>query len=189
MRLFAGLELDEAVRTRAAAIAETLRMRLGTRVRASWVPAENLHITLWFFGEVAEERGTEILSALDRPFEVPRFDLHIAALGAFPPSGPPRVFWLGVQDGASSLGRVHGELSDRLRPLHIEPERRAYSAHLTIARVKEVAAHAGRRDLRRLLAEIPSDAGACRMSEVTVFRSRLSPKGASYDPLLRVPLQ
>jgi RNA 2',3'-cyclic 3'-phosphodiesterase len=189
LRLFIGIELDEAVRDSAAAIANSLRRHLGRRVDARWVPASNLHITLWFIGNVADDRTDEILRGLDRPFTIPVFDTHIAGLGAFPPSGAPRVFWLGVQSGAEQLAGLHSGLSERLLPLGFEPERRAYSAHLTIARVKEVRRGKPDADLRASLRAVAADAGTCRIAAVTVFRSHLSPKGATYEALLRVPLQ
>jgi 2'-5' RNA ligase len=184
-----GVELDEQVRDAAAAIADSLRRHLGHRVDARWIPASNLHITLWFIGNVSEDRTDEILRGLDRPFTIPSFDAHIAGLGAFPPSGAPRVFWLGVQSGAEQLAGLHAGLAARLLPLGIEPERRAFSAHLTIARVKEVRGGRAATDLRASLRVVAADAGTCRVAGVTVFRSHLSPKGATYEPLLRVPLQ
>jgi 2'-5' RNA ligase len=189
LRLFIGVELDDAVRDSASAIANSLRRDLGSRVEARWVPASNLHITLWFIGNVADGRTDEILRGLDRPFTIPVFDVHIAGLGAFPRSGAPRVFWLGVQSGAEHLAALHAALSPRLLSLGIEPERRAYSAHLTIARVKEVRGGRTVTDVRASLRQVPADAGTCQVAAVTVFRSHLSPKGATYEALLRVPLQ
>jgi len=69
--------------------------------------------------------------------------------------------------------------------LEFEPERRSYSPHLTLARVKASQA----RDVRNVLRDLAADAGHCRITAVTVFRSRLSSKGAAYEPLVRVPLQ
>jgi 2'-5' RNA ligase len=189
LRLFIGVELDEAVRDSAAAIANSLRRHLGDRVDARWVSASNLHITLWFIGNAADDRTEEILRGLDRPFTIPAFDAHIAGLGVFPPSGAPRVFWLGVQSGAEPLAGLHAGLSARLLPMGIEAERRAYSAHLTIARVKEIRGGKADTDLRASLRGVAADAGTCRIAAVTVFRSHLSPKGATYEALLRVPLQ
>ena len=76
----------------------------------------------------------------------------------------------------------------RLEPLGIAPEQRPYSAHLTIARVREMRDrdYAG---LRASLCAMPADAGTCRIQALTVFRSHLSPKGATYQAVLRVPLQ
>ena len=188
MRLFIGIELDDRVRESSAATADSIKRQLGRRLDARWVPADNLHVTLWFIGNVAEERAAEIRRAVDRPFVTGAFDLHIAGLGAFPRSGAPRVFWLGVQEGAEALALLYAELSMRLEPLGIAPERRPYSGHLTLARVREIRGrdYAG---LRASLGAMPADAGACRIQALTVFRSHLSPKGATYQAVLRVPLQ
>ena len=188
MRVFIGIELDAHVRERAAAIAEALRIQLGRRIDARWIPAANLHITLWFIGEVADDRAEALLRTIGPPFAGASFDIHIAGLGAFPASGAPRVIWVGVPSGGEQLVRLHAELAARLRPFG-EPERRGYSAHLTIARVKDIPG--GDRDghVRAAFRASPAVAGQCRVAAVTVFRSRLSPKGATYEPLLRVPLQ
>jgi 2'-5' RNA ligase len=193
MRLFIGVELDERVKARAAAIADALREKLGRRVPARWIAAENLHVTLWFIGEMAEDRAAAIMSAVDVPFGIPSFDLEFRGAGAFPPHGAPRVFWIGVGDGRESMKALYDELAVRLQPLGFEAERRPYSAHLTIARVKPPERarriEGSSREVRSLLREVDADAGRCRIGAVTVFRSRLSPKGASYEPLVRVPLE
>ena len=96
---------------------------------------------------------------------------------SFPRSGAPRVAWLGLPEGRPELIAVYQRLRPRLVSLGFEPEKRPYDPHLTIARVKdvprqEVAA------VRGILAETTADAGDCRVDAVTLFRSRLSPRGA-----------
>jgi RNA 2',3'-cyclic 3'-phosphodiesterase len=189
MRMFVGVELDERVKDAVAAIGESLRRDLGQRVNARWVPAANLHITLWFLGEVDESRADSTMRAVNRPFDEAAFEVGLSGLGAFPPSGPPRVLWLGLSAGAQSLARVHAELGTRLEPIRYEAERRAYSAHLTIARVKDVARGVSGRDIRSILQARPADAGSCRIENVTLFRSRVSSKGATYEVLQRVRLK
>jgi 2'-5' RNA ligase len=184
MRLFIGAELDDHVKSRVADIAASLRETLGRRVTARWIAPENFHITLWFIGETAGDRASAIAEAIDAPFGTHSFDLALAGAGAFPPHGAPRVFWIGVTDGQEPLRTLYRELAIRLQPLGFEAERRAYSAHLTIARVKDVHG----RDVRNVLRGYQADGGRCRINAVTLFRSRLSPKGAAYEPILRVPL-
>jgi RNA 2',3'-cyclic 3'-phosphodiesterase len=187
VRLFVGVELNETVRRSAAAIAAAAAERLGRQVRARWIPPNNLHITLWFIGHVTEDRAQHILRAVDRPFATRAFELQVAKLGTFPPSGPPRVIWLGIDAGAESLNRLHGELAARFAPIGITPEPRPYSAHLTIARVSS-SERGSSSSLRASIRAIPAAAGGCRVESVTVFQSHLSPKGATYEALLRVPL-
>jgi 2'-5' RNA ligase len=189
VRLFVGLEIDDTVRTRAATIVESVHALLDPLLVIRWVPAQNLHLTLWFLGEVPEPRAPAILEAVGRPFDVPAFDLRISGLGAFPRSGIPRVLWLGVEHGQRSLVALHTELVSRLQPLGFDPEPRPFSAHLTLGRVKGPRGRARSHDVRASWRDVPADAGVCRIDAVTVFHSRLSPKGAAYEPLVRVPLR
>lgn len=191
MRLFAGVELDDRLKAAAAGVSERLRGRLqhaAPDLIARWVAPEQLHITVWFLGEVAESRAAAIEAALGHaPFQTLAFDLALAGCGAFPPGGRPRVFWIGVRRGGPEMASLHAGMEERLRPLGFLRERRDFTAHLTIARVKD----AGRglpRLIRELLAEEPAECGACRISAATLFRSRLLPRGAAYEPILRVPL-
>ena len=191
MRLFVAAEPSDDVRNAAVECAQRLRARLERSHADSglrWVPASNLHLTVWFLGEVSEPRADAVLDALRPALETPSFELHIDGFGAFPPSGPPRVMWMGVTRGLAELARAHEEVGTRLQPWGFPAEGRAYSAHLTIARVKEPPHGAARTALRQALAHEPADAGSCRIPELTVFRSRTSPKGAVYERLLRVPL-
>lgn len=191
MRLFIGVELDAPVRRAAEDVAIRVRERLHTLapgLRAGWVAPANFHITLWFLGEVSEVRAEAIAAALRASaFPVAPFDLALDGCGAFPPSGAARVLWIGVRRGAAEMAALYAELGARLRPLGFEAERRGYSAHLTIARVKDPARGTGPA-VRQTLAATPADCGITRVTAVTLFRSRLSPRGATYEPLLRVPL-
>ena len=153
------------------------------------MPETNLHLTVWFLGEVSDPRATAVLESLKAPLPVSPFTLHLSGLGAFPPSGPPRVFWMGVTHGGSELARLHHEIGTRLEPWGFRGEGREYAAHLTLARVKEPPTAAARTVIRQLLRETDADAGSCRLDTLTVFRSRTSPQGAAYEPLLRVPLE
>lgn len=191
MRLFLGVEIDDTVKAAAVDAAERLRQRLqraAPALRARWVPSEHLHITIWFIGEVTDERRQAIEDALRTPFETPVFDLQIGGAGLFPPSGRPRVFWLGLRQGSAAFSELHREVGERLTPLGFEPERRSYTAHLTLARVKD-ATGTSSRAIAGVVAGLPAECGVSRVSALTLFRSRLSPRGAAYEPLLRVPLK
>jgi 2'-5' RNA ligase len=191
VRLFVAAEPSAEVRRDAADCAARLRQRLdaanaGHGLR--WVPAENLHLTIWFLGEVSDARASAIIQSLAPPMKAPAFDLHLAGLGAFPPSGPPRVLWIGVTQGVAQLAMAHDEVGERLAPWGFAPEGRAYSAHLTIARVKEPPRGGARKVIREQVLAERCDSRLCRVETLTVFRSRTTAHGATYEPLLRVPL-
>ena len=189
MRLFVGLELDEPVRAAAAAVAERLQSRsltVAPDFKARWVPGANLHITVWFFGEVADAPAARLVDHLGMPLGLSPFALDVRGCGAFPRSGAPRVLWIGAAEGTAGMINTHAALVERLAPLGYAPEARAYSPHVTLARVKDPGRSA--RTVREMLAGEAADCGRMVVTALTLFRSRLSPHGATYDPLLRVPL-
>lgn len=191
MRVFVAIELDEAVKAAAADVAERLRQRLrqtASDIEARWVAPENFHLTLWFIGEVPDPDVDAITSALQRLSGTrAAFELELAGCGAFPPSGAPRVFWIGVHRGAGDAKALYAGTAAALAPLGFLPERREYSAHLTLARVKGIG-RAPARLIRSVVSETPATCGISRVATVTLFRSRLSPRGSTYEPLVRVPL-
>jgi 2'-5' RNA ligase len=189
MRVFFGIELPEDVKAAAGGIASGLRHRVervAPRAAIRWVDPENLHITLWFIGEAGEERLATVTEATAARYAVAAFPLALSGLGAFPPTGSPRVIWLGIAAGVPQLQALYQDLSRRLAPLGFQSERRPYAPHLTIARIKDIQ----RRDAVSLRQSLASSDGvlSAEIAQVTLFRSQLSPKGARYEPLLRVPL-
>lgn len=191
MRLFVGVELDPPVRVSAATAVELLRGEIDGQVpdlHARWLPAANLHLTLAFIGEVPDDVSRCVSAALAEGFTVPAFDLRFAGAGAFPPAGPVRVIWIGVADGAASLSRLQAGIVARLSRLDLRFEERAYSPHLTVARLKDVRG-ARARVVREALGRIDVTLAPQHVRAVTLFRSRVSSAGSTYDALMRVPLQ
>ena len=191
MRLFVAAEPSERVRLAAAETGSALRVALDAKHASRsfrWIRPENLHLTVWFLGEVSDQRSDAILDTLRSPLTEHRFSLRISGLGAFPPSGSPRVVWMGVTEGLDALARLHQEVGGRLLRWGFQEEGRPYSAHLTLARIKERLPPALRAILRETLRQSTAEGGRCQIDALTVFRSRTSPAGALYEPLLRVPL-
>ena len=190
MRLFLGIELAPALKAAAAeasASAQAPIQRTAPRAPIRWVNPENLHITTWFLGEVDDERAKRLRAVLEAPFTTRRFTLRLEGVGTFPPAGRPRVLWIGISQGVESLAALYHELAQRLPTIGFEPERRAYTPHLTLARVKEIRA-ADAAAVRRALGSLRCPAVDGLVEHLTVFRSRLSPKGSQYEALMRVPL-
>lgn len=187
MRLFVAAELDDAVKQRAAAIAATLRDAADAdgRRSVSWVAPANLHFTLQFIGEADPPTARRVVDQLAPPFDLSAFDLTIAGAGCFPPSGPPRVVWLGVADGGVPLAALAREVNRRLDAIGLPREDRPFRAHLTIGRVKGPT---GARLRAALAAARDAEAGRCTVSRVTLFESHLSPRGSTYSVVATSPL-
>ena len=188
MRLFVAAEIGERLVSRAVELIRELEKRTADaapRAQLTWLAANRLHITIRFIGEVDDVRAAAIVAALQPPLGVPPFDLTLAGMGAFPKSGPPRVVWTGIEHGRDDLIAVERELTSRLTTLAIPPEGRPYSPHLTLARVREAA---GLRSASLLEGLEDRSLGTTRIDAITLFQSRLSPKGPTYVPLLRTAL-
>jgi len=182
MRLFVAVEIDDQVRRLAVATAEKLRAAMGPALKARWVPPENLHLTVRFIGHVDDRRAPALVDALAAPVNVPPFDIELGGCGVFPSSGPPRVLWIGLARGLPSLALMHDAFNDRLRPLGYEPEDRPFSAHLTLARVRNASKGAGR-IVRDALADAALPPTRSHVARATVFQSHLSSKGPRYEPI------
>jgi len=188
MRLFVAVELDEAVRAEAGRVVELLRRRaesLAPRARLTWVGPERMHLTVRFIGAADDETLAALQRALEAPLDTPRFTLTVRGVGAFPPTGPPRVVWAGLQQGRDHLHALEREITARLSPIGIRPEARPYSPHLTLARVREPA---GLRSAALLEGVQTHAFGESTIDAITLFESRLSPQGPTYVALARAAL-
>jgi 2'-5' RNA ligase len=105
--------------------------------RVRWSPPQNVHLTLKFLGNVAEEdadRLREALGTLAGGHEP--FLIEPSGLGAFPSKSRARIVWAGVAGGAGRLRALAGELEGTLETIGFERESRAYVPHITLGRVR-----------------------------------------------------
>jgi 2'-5' RNA ligase len=189
VRLFVAVEIGETLSARVATLSTELQKRArdtAWRAKITWIPADRMHLTVRFIGEVDDTRGAAIRETLNTPLSVSAFDLTLAGAGAFPKGGAPRVLWVGVTRGREELLNVEREVSERLEASGVPPEERAYNPHLTLARVREPA---GLRSVRLLDGLTDRHVGSVQVDAITLFQSKLSPKGPTYTPLLRIPLE
>jgi 2'-5' RNA ligase len=187
VRLFIGLEVGDGVRRRSEETIAELRRRLGRRIDARWTRPENLHLTVRFIGHVAEDRVAPLLSALEVPLTTPPFEIAYRGCGRFPLRGAPRVVWTGLARGQHALRELHDEFNVRLRPFGYPPENRPFSAHLTLARIRDARAADGRL-LDEALVHVAETVVMQKVETVTVFESRLSANGPQYSAVRRLSL-
>jgi RNA 2',3'-cyclic 3'-phosphodiesterase len=188
MRLFVAVDIDDRTRGGVARAIDVFRTALEaaqSTARVSWVAPDRLHLTLQFIGQVSEDTAAAIEARLGPPFELPAFEMRLGSIGTFPPGGRPRVVWLGLDRGADARAALHEEVQRRLADVPFRRESRAFSPHLTLARFK----HGGTRDdVERISRVGLRPAGGCTIDHVTLYQSRLSPRGPTYTPLRVTPL-
>lgn len=181
MRSFIAVDIDANDRIR-----RLLRALGGLAAPVKVVPPESLHITLKFLGEVEEGRVDGLTAALASCVDgLEPFALTFRGTGAFPRMSSPRVVWIGVED-ADPLVAYARRAEDALEALGFDREKRPFSPHLTVGRVK---GSRGRRALTDLLAAHREEPfGQQRVEAVKLKKSELRPTGAAYSDVARVGL-
>jgi 2'-5' RNA ligase len=173
--LFAAIELPQPVRRAVAAQIASLRDELPP---ATWVRADNLHLTLVFFGELAEA-----LAGAASAWE--RRRLRLSGAGGFPPRGPVRVVWLGVEP-EPSLAALAQSLRHAARRASFEFDDKPFRSHLTVARCRRPWPALRRADLLRLL---PPEAIDFEATHASLVASELAAGGSRYRAVRRLPLR
>jgi 2'-5' RNA ligase len=151
----------------------------------AWVDPASAHLTVRFLGsadiqrlDALGDRLGELAASADRIHARP------GATGAFPGWDRPRVLWLGVESGGA-IERLAGAVEAAAREVGFDPEERAFTAHLTLGRVR------GQRGARRAVPPVRgwAPAGPAEpIAEMVLFQSQLHPSGARHIPLARYPL-
>ena len=170
----------DQLETLAAAVSPRRSLLEGAR----WTKPENQHVTLKFLGWVDAPRLDEVSAALEPVGRAHRAaPVRLTELGAFPSERRARVLWVGLDDPAGLLPSLATATDEALSSLGFERESRAFSAHLTLARLKRPAS------VSALMSE-PLDAGtpAFFVDHLALYRSYLHPQGARYEVLERYPL-
>jgi 2'-5' RNA ligase len=180
MRLFTGLDLPAEV----TASLERLLERLRPPAHIHWSTPANLHITTKFIGEWPEERLADldtVLGAIPPRATIP---VRIRQLGFFPNPRAPRVFWCGIE--APGLEALAADTDRATSSLGIASENRAFTPHLTLARIKE---RPDLEPLRNAISNLPSvEFGAFEARSFFLYRSQLRPTGSVYTKLAEFPL-
>jgi RNA 2',3'-cyclic 3'-phosphodiesterase len=131
MRLFVALDLPWVLRDRLSALA-------GAGIPgARWIPPENYHLTLRFIGETPGFRAEEIDLALAN-LRARGFSLTLSGLGTFHKGGRATALWVGVERNAQ-LDHLQTKIENALQRSGLEPERRRFQPHVTLARLDNVA--------------------------------------------------
>ncbi len=127
MRLFVAIDLPWDLRHRIVALA------VAGIQGARWVPPENYHLTLRFIGEVPPHVAEEIDLAL-AALRGQQLDLTMAGVGTFDKGGRANTLYIGV-DRNPRLEHLQNKIETALQRVGLEPERRRFQPHVTLARL------------------------------------------------------
>lgn len=180
MRLFLALEVP--AQTRDALVKLQTALPMGRPV-----PADDLHLTLAFVGEIDGVSAAALHEEMER-LRAPGFDLQAKGIDTFG-GASPRALWAGVAP-EPLLSRLRDKILSALRGAGIELPRERFRPHFTLARFRR---RLPGNDIERLRLFVEERSGFVAMpfavTEFALFRSTLRPSGPIYERLAAYPLE
>jgi 2'-5' RNA ligase len=177
VRTFICIEIPESVKSRIGRLQETLRQ---IDAQVSWARPSNIHLTLKFLGGVEASRIERVSKALERAANgISPFEVEVGGAGCFPSPRSPRVFWIGFSNVPELLQQLFSNIEDELAREGFEREKRKFSPHLTIGRIR-TPNNAAR--VAEALIAAGFEPEAFIATEVILMRSDLKPSGSIYTP-------
>lgn len=177
LRLFVATEVPGDV---LVAVAEAVAPLRGRFPKARWVPGPNQHVTLKFLGSTYPRLlGWVTTTVGEVAARHASFITRVEGLGAFPSARRARVLWAGLDDAASSFGRLAADLDEALSR-EIPPETRVFTPHLTVARFEPPVTIDPD--------EVAFESEPFEIGRIVLFRSHLRRPAPVYEPMVAEPL-
>lgn len=186
MRCFIAIDINKEVRNGIEDLQRDLQHEAGAEgFNAKWVDPENIHLTLKFLGEVKDRDIIEVCRIVeDVALGHERFFMNVEKIGTF--GRPARVLWVGVDD-ADELGKLQGDLDGRLAAAGWPKDRKGFSGHLTLCRVKNFQTGECLEKIIKDYDEVKL--GSVLVDSVYVYRSDLTSEGPEYTVISRSSLR
>ncbi|MEI6519248.1 MAG: RNA 2',3'-cyclic phosphodiesterase [bacterium] len=177
MRLFIAIDLSADIQAENSRLVKELGLREYSGVRI--VPSQNIHLTLKFIGDFDDRKIPGLCAAIRESIaEVSPFRITLNSCGVFPPRDNVNVVWTGVSDKAGKLNNLVNQIDETCLLFNIQKEKRSFTPHLTIARVKREC-----RDSevirRKIQLAIPKEITQT-VNEIILFASDLRSTGSVY---------
>ncbi len=183
-RLFIALAMPEAALSAIVKAQDKLKSAVPG---AKWVDPRGAHLTLKFLGAVPDESVADIIAVLEEAVrDIDSYAYAIRGLGGFPTPTRPRVVWAGVEDNGRTA-ELAKPIERGMEWLGFKPEERAFHPHITLGRVKTPRRLANPDALKEIGFDLLVE--NLKATEITLFESRLSPKGAVYSAVSLAPLK
>ncbi len=189
VRAFIAIELPNSVKSTLSQLQDNLKQSGYAPVK--WVDPHSIHLTLKFLGNIAAGTIPEVTKAISEAARgIAPLRLELGEPGVFPNLRAPRVVWVGLGGEIATLSVIQENIESALIPFGFPPERRAFSPHLTLGRVRERCSAEERRRLGETVASLKVDTRlSFTVDSLSLMRSRLTREGAFYSRLASVALE
>ncbi len=183
-RTFIALEMNEAVQRHLTEVIGRMALILPS---VRWVNPNAIHLTLAFLDELDDVQVAEaIQAALATARQNHLFSYTLSRLGIFGIPRQPRVIWMGIEEPTGALSRLHRLLDQELVQRGFKLDKKPFSPHLTLARIKSPLSPSERQQLQNVLGSAQQSFVSSQIYPVTsiqVVKSELSNTGAHYTAL------
>ncbi len=182
IRTFIAIDVDDSIRDMLGAIIRRMAQELPS---INWVDPKGIHLTLAFLGNLTDEYLVEAKQAAEAAApRVAPFEIRLSHLGIFDTLLRPRVIWMGIDEPSGALQQLHRTLNRELERRGFAVEKRPFSPHLTLARIKVPLKPDERQSLQYLLKETKlASSSPYRVTQLSVMKSELLRSGARYTHL------
>ena len=189
VRSFIAIELPDELRAGLRQLQSSLKR--GNQPWVKWVDPYSIHLTLQFLGSIAVDRIDEITIAMEDAAQgITPFHLEVKELGVFPDSRRVQVAWVGIKGDIDKLGQLQQRIEANLAILGFEPERRPFTPHLTLARLRSEALPNERQRFGQLIIDTKFEANySIEVDSINLMRSQLTREGAIYSKISTVKLK
>ena len=154
--------------------------------RIVFVAPENLHYTMKFLGDIEEAVVPELQKAAEKITFEP-FTLELKGMGCLPSFSYINALYVGATKGTEELRIIANELDHMCTKFNVKKEKRSFTAHLTIGRVKRI------QDKNLLVTKIRRYAeelfGEITVNAVQFKKSVRTPQGPIYTKLFEITAQ
>ena len=183
MRIFLAIPVPDDVK---ATLCDAVGRLAPIASGVTWCKRDQLHITLIFLGEAAPSIMPHVTAAADRVCAtLPPFACRAQGWGVFGTKRMPKTLWAGV-DLSPELDALYERLWLELKKYGFKNEASDFRPHITLGRCRNDANNRG--VVEAMADDEQTDFGAWKVKGVTLYESRLTPRGALYRKLSQSPL-
>lgn len=189
IRSFIAVELPEELKSVLTQL--QAQLKAGKHPYVKWANPYGIHLTLKFLGNIAMDKTGEITRAIEAAARgMSAFHLELRELGAFPNLRRVQVVWVGLNGEVARLSQLQQRIESNLVPLGFTAESRAFTPHLTLARLNDRASPAERQSFGQLIASTRlATAYGFNVDSINLMRSQLTREGAIYSRISSTKLK
>ena len=189
IRTFIAIEMPAEIKESLSSLLTKLQPAKHPYVK--WVPAEGIHLTLKFLGNIYPNQVPGLTEAINSAASgVTTFQLKLGGTGAFPNLQRPRVIWVSLTGDINRVKLLQQDIDVALSHLGFAREKRPFTPHLTLGRLKDRATPVDKSRIGNLVASTElGGVPTMTVTEVSLMRSILKPTGAEYSQLATATLK